>query len=365
MNKSYLLALPACLFIYSCSDSNASRSTLQEPKAYPVISVIEKDTAFSVQYVADIHARKNVNIYARVPGILERIHVDEGETVHKGQLLFTINDDELQISLSKANAALNNARADARVAEVERQRVQMLVDKKIVAGTELDLAEAKLNAFKAKIEEARSEKEAVQKRLSYTRIHAPFDGVIDRLPLKEGSFLSENTQLTSLSDIQSVLAYFNVSEHEYFKLIQGNKDSTGSTEVRLVLADGSLYPFKGKVEAYGSEIDGNTGSIAFRADFPNPGKILKHGASGTLIIGKPSARVLMVPQKSVLEIQDKNYVYLLQQDNTVSMKNFEPSGRIAGYYIVRSGLSAKDKILYEGVQSISNGEKINPVAPKR
>jgi len=364
MNKSYFLAIPASLLIYACSDSNASRKTFREHRDYPVIPVIEKDTSFYVQYVADIQARKNVDIYARVPGILERIHVDEGESVRKGQLLFTINDDELQIALSKANAALNNAKADARVAEVERQRVQLLVAKKIVSPTELDLADAKLNALKAKIEEARSEKEAVQKRLSYTRIHSPFDGVIDRLPLKEGSFLQENTQLTTISDIQSVFAYFNVSENEYFKLMREQEGSAGHAEVSLILADGSLYPFKGKVEAYGSEIDDNTGSIAFRADFPNPQKVLRHGASGTLIISKPSSRVLMVPQKSVLEIQDKNYVYVLGKGNTVQMKNFKPAGRIGDYYIVQSGLSARDKIVYEGIQTISNGEKINPVVHK-
>ncbi len=279
-------------------------------------------------------------------------------------MLFTINDDELQIALSKANATWNNAKADARVAEVELQRVETLVHKKIIAHTELELAEAKLNALKAKIEAAASEKQTVLKQLSYTRIHSPFDGVIDRLPLKEGSFLPENTQLTTISDIQSMLAYFKVSESEYLKLMHEGRDSAMAATVSLVLADGSLYPFAGKIETYGSEIDDNTGSVTFRADFPNPRKVLKHGASGTLIIGRPNARVLMVPQKSVLEIQDKNYVYVLGADNTVQMKNFEPASRINGYYIVESGLTAKDKILYEGVQSIRSGQKISPVAPR-
>ncbi|PSK93241.1 efflux RND transporter periplasmic adaptor subunit [Taibaiella chishuiensis] len=364
MNKNYFIAVPALILVSACTDLNASRDNSAEPQSYPVISVIEKDTALHAQYVADIQARKNVEIYARVPGILEHIHVDEGETVRKGQLLFTINDDELQIALSKANAAWNNAKADAHVAEVELQRVQTLVHKKIISKTEQELAEAKLNALKAKIEEALSEKQTVLKRLSYTRIHSPFDGVIDRLPLKEGSFLPENTQLTTISDIHSMLAYFKVSESEYLKLMQEGRDSTMAASVSLVLADGSLYPYPGKIETYGSEIDDNTGSVTFRADFPNPRKMLKHGASGTLIIGRPNARVLMVPQKSVLEIQDKNYVYVLGADNTVQMKNFEPSSRINGYYIVESGLTAKDKILYEGVQSIRSGQKISPVAPR-
>lgn len=358
------MALPL-LLLYACTSGSASDNTNKQGavKNYPVVPVIEKDTSLHLQYVADIQARKNVEIHARVTGILENIHVDEGEMVRKGQLLFSINDDELQIELSKKMAALNIARADAHVAEVEVQRVKALVDKKIVSSTELDLAEAKLNALKAKIEEARSEKAAVQKRITYTKVHSPFDGVIDRLPLKTGSLLSEGSLLTTISDIHTVLAYFNLSENEYLQLVRNNgDDSLSKNSVSLVLADGTIYPHKGVIDASESEINEGTGSIAFRADFPNPNKVLRHGASATVIISKPPAKLLMVPQKAVLEIQDKNYVYIVGNDNVARMKNFEPAQRVNGYYIIREGLSSGDRIIYEGIQSIRNGEKINPVA---
>lgn len=365
MSRNYIMALPL-LFIYACTTGNASdtANTASEVKTYPVIPVVEKDTSLHLQYVADIQARKNVEIHARVPGILEKIYVDEGETVRKGQLLFSINDDELQIELSKKSAALNIAKADARVAEVEVERVKSLVDKKIVSSTEFDLAEAKLNALKAKIEEARSEKAAVQKRISYTQIHSPFEGVIDRLPLKTGSLLSEGSLLTTISDIHTILAYFNLSENEYLQLIRNTHggDSMSNNKVSLVLSDGSDYPHKGVIDASESEINEGTGSIAFRADFPNPNKVLRHGASATVIISKPSSKLLMVPQKAVLEIQDKNYVYVVGNDNIVRMKNFEPAQRVNGYYVVRNGLSSDDRIIYEGIQSVRDGEKINPVS---
>lgn len=358
MNRNYLLVIPV-LLLHACTQGNAAKNKIEKEKSYPVIAVIEKDTALQMQYVADIQARKNVEIHARVSGMLEQIHVDEGQTVHKGQLLFRINDDELQIALNKANAILNSAKADARVAEVEMERVLLLVEKKIVSATEADLAAAKLNAFKAKIEEARSEKAAVEKRISYTLVHSPFDGVIDRLPLKPGSLVSDGSLLTTISDIHTMLAYFNIAENEYFQLMQAGKDSGNNNEVSLILADGSVYAHKGKVESAESEINEH-GSIAFRADFPNPHRLLKHGASGTLIISKAVSRVLMVPQKSVLEIQDKNYVYVLGKDNVVKMKSFQPAQRINGYYIVQAGLVASDKIIYEGIQSVRDGEKVIP-----
>lgn len=347
--------------LYSCSSSTAKDASPGKDKSFPVVTVVEKDTTLELEYIANIEARKNIEIHARVGGVLEQIFVDEGQMVQKGQLLFSINDDELKIALSKAGAALNSAIADARIAQVEKERIKKLVEKKIISPTELDLADARLNSQKAKIEEARSEKSAVEKRLSYTRIYSPFSGVIDRLPLKSGSLLTEGSLLTTISDISSVYAYFNISENEYLKLMRnGQQDSLG-TEVRLVLADGSRYPFEGQIEASESEIDERTGSIAFRADFPNPRGILKHGASATLSITKPVGRVLMVPQKSVLEIQDRNYVYILDANNVVKMQNFKPAQRINGYYIVREGLQANDRIVYEGIQSIRDGQKINPV----
>lgn len=357
----YLLAMPV-LFLYACTTGNTAPKDQEIRKSYPVINVIEKDTSLHLQYVADIQARKNVEIHTRVGGILEKIHVDEGDAVRKGQLLFSLNDDELQIALAKANATLNNAEADAKVARVEMERVKLLVNKNIVSTTELDLAEAKLNAAKAKIEEARQERAAVSTRLSYTHIYSPFDGVIDRLPMKAGSLLQEGTLLTTLSDINNVFAYFYISENEYLQLVRlHGDDSLSSNEVNLVLADGTNYPFKGKIEAAESEINDNTGTIAFRADFPNPNKVLRHGASATLVIRKPSSRMLMVPQKSVLEIQDKNYVYVVDQKNVVKMRSFKPTHRLKDYYIVSDGLSATDKIIYEGIQFLRDGEQIVPV----
>lgn len=157
-----------------------------------------------------------------------------------------------------------------------------------------------------------------------------------------------------------MLVYFNISESEYFRLMQLKTDSSKPNMVSLILADGTVYPYQGKIMAAESEIDESTGAIAFRADFPNPERLLKHGASGTLLIRQAPSRVLMVPQKAVLEIQDKNFVFLLNKDNTVKMKSFETNQRIDGFYIIKDGLSAQDKIVIEGIQSITDGMKIIP-----
>ncbi len=357
-----LFVIGASLLIAACTTSNANNRQKEAVKTYPVVPLIQKDTLLQMKYVADIQARKNVELHARVSGILDKIYVDEGQYVKEGQLLFSINDEELRIDLNKASAFYNSAIADARVAEVEVQRVRTLVEKNIVSETELELMQAKHLALLAKVEEAHSAVANARRLLSYTQVHSPFDGIIDRLPLKEGSLLSNGSLLTTISDIQSVYAYFNISEREYLRLMQPN-DDTLPNEVRLVLADGSIYAYAGTIEPAESEIDENTGSIAFRASFPNPDGLLKHGASGTLLLDRPVEKALLVPQKSVFEIQDKNYVYVLGNDNTVKMTNFAPGERLAEYYIVRSGLEPSDKIVYEGIQTLRDGELINPVEP--
>lgn len=357
MKKRFFLFIPVLFFSISCTNTQAKKE--KEIKSYPIISLQQKDTTLQLNYVADIQACKNIEIHARLNGVLENIYVDEGQPVKKGQLLFRINKDELNFSLKKAEAVLHSAMADAKVAKVEMARIKTLVQKEILSETELELADAKLSAFNAKIEEAKAQKDAVQKRISYASIYAPFDGIINRLPLKAGSIVNEGSLLTTISDLKCMWVYFNISENEYLKL-NSSSEKSAQEDIELILSDGTMYPFKGKVTAAESEIDATTGSIAFRADFPNPEGLLKHGASGTLIIRKAVKSALLVPQKSVIEIQDKNYVYVLGRDHILRMKSFTPSQRIDGFYIVHSGLSSKDKILYEGIQSVKDGEKIKP-----
>ncbi|MBS1602967.1 MAG: efflux RND transporter periplasmic adaptor subunit [Bacteroidetes bacterium] len=328
----------------------------------PVLTLQQKDTLLQTAYVADIQAVKNVEIRARVKGFLESIYVDEGRLVKKGDPLFKINDEEYKVGLSRTKAALSNAIAAAKASEVEVQRVQILLDKQVVAASELEVAQAKLAADNANIEEARAAVRSAENHLSYTLIRAPFDGLIDRIPLKAGSLIDEGALLTSLSDISSMYAYFSIPENEYLQYERTRQSTPDqrSTEVRLTLADGSSYPYPGKIETVEGEIEQNTGSIDFRARFPNPQKLLRHGATGRLFLSSRIDDVLLIPQKSVFDIQDKSYVYVLTPDNTLKMRNFTPLTRISGAYLVRDGVRPGERILFEGTQNVREGMTILP-----
>ncbi len=354
------ISLAGLILFTAC---NTSTSKKEETSSHiPVVNVVEKDIHLEKIYVSDIQAIQNVEIRSRISGFLERIHVDEGKVVRKGQLLFTLADSEYRAELEKAKASLNSIIAESKTAELEVEKVKLLVDKKIVSTTELAVANAKHRAMNAKVEEARAALRHAQTRLTYTEIRAPYDGVIDRIPLKVGSLLEEGTLITSVSDISSVFAYFNVSENEYLQYLRAKASAEGeqSTIVKLVLSDGKEYEYTGKVETVVSEFHENTGSIAFRARFPNPHNLLKHGATGKVKLTNELEDALMLPQKAVFEIQDKNYVFVVDANNKVTMRSFVPKTRVNDFYIVQSGLKEGDRVVYEGIQNIKEGMVVAP-----
>lgn len=362
MIKRSLMALLSLSIIASCKNKEDLESeSNQVVNEYPVIEVFTKDITSTLEYVADIHAVQNVEIRARVEGYLEAIMVDEGKTVTKGQALFQINQEEYQAELNRAKANLKSAEAETKSAEVELERVKLLVDKNVIAKTELDLAEAKLEIAKAKIEQAKADEIAASVKLANTNIRSPFNGIIDRIPYKIGSLINEGTLLTTISDIEFVNAYFKVSEVEYLKYFKNKEnDSLLNSKVQLIMADGTIYPYNGKIETMETEFEIGTGALAVRAKFKNPDKILKHGSTGKVIINEVLKNSIIIPQKSTLEIQDKNYVFLVDNNNMLTMKSFKPSQRYGDFYIVSEGLKAGDKIVYEGIQSLKEGMVISP-----
>lgn len=355
----YTVAAGILLILGACGNKE-DENEVETAKSVPIHTIRAKDTIIKQTFVANIQANKHVEITARIEGILEKIYIDEGQTIKKNQPLFKINDSEFRIELSKATASYNSAIADAKVAEVEVERVQLLVDKKVIAVSELQLAKSKHNALKAKVEQALAEKSAAEKRISYTLITAPFDGVVERLPLKEGSLVAMGSLLTTISDIHAMYAYFTLSEQDYFRLIQ-LKEKPESEKVELILPDGSLYPHAGNLQFAVSEIEESTGSITFRANFPNPNNILKHGASAKLLIEQALKNVILIPQKAVFEVQDKNYVFMLGANNTIKQHAILPIGRIASFYQIQEGLKGNDQIVLEGIQNLRDGDTISPI----
>lgn len=361
MYKFSLVILLAYMVV-GCT--NEKKVNNEKQPQIPIVTIKKSDTVFDSKKVAEIQAIKNVEIRSRIRGYLENILVDEGKEVKKGQPLFKLTSPEYTADYTKAEAALAKAIAEEVASNLEVERVKMLTSKNVVAKSELVLAESKALVAKAAVSEARASLKNAEAFLSYTTIVAPFDGVINRIPLKIGSLINEGDLLTSISDISSIYAYFHMPEAEYIKYLMAKRKGDSIPDERkisLELADGSLYKYDGIVETVASEIDGTTGAIAFRAKFINPEKLLKHGASGTVNLETDIENVIMIPQKSVMEIQDKNYVFVVDQSNVVKMRNVNLGARIGQSYLVNSGLTVNEKIVLEGVQVLRDGNVISPI----
>lgn len=345
------------MFLFVVLASCTKQQSTEAPEKYQVLKPLIKTVSFENEYVAEIVSVQYVEVRSRVKGYIEKVHVDEGQTVHEGQLLFTISSRVYQQELHKAEAAVKSAVADLKSVEVELSNVRGLVEKNIVSKAELKMLEAKADALRAKIEEEQANREQAIIHLSYSKITAPYKGIINRIAHKMGSLIEEGTMLTSISDNKEVFAYFHLSESDYLNYITV-QDTPEARRVRLILANQTRYKHEGRIEIIESEFDRSTGNIAFRARFPNPDKILKHGANGKIIVKELIENAMLIPQKSTFEIQDQLYAFVLKPDNTIEQRNIVAKMRLPHYFVIESGLSSTDNILYEGVQNVKNGDKI-------
>ncbi len=341
MNKLIMLISIGMLVNFtSCTTKEKEKEEIAE---YTITNPVVKDTTYTKDYVAQIQSLQNVEIRAQEKGYLETLHVDEGANVKSGQLLFNIMPKLYEADYLKA-------KADARVATLELQNTKALADKNIVSKSELAMAQAKLD-------EANADLSMAETHLSFTNIKAPFDGTIDRIHFKKGSLIDEGGILTTISNNKEIYAYFNMSETEYLDYKTRAKSDANSA-VSLLLSNNQLHKYKGVVETVESEFDNSTGNIAFRAKFPNPELLLKHGETGKVRMTVPVKDAMIIPQKATYEIQDKTYVYVVDKNNVVKSRNITIKQELPNIYIVQSGLNADDKILLEGVQTVKEDDKV-------
>ncbi|MCF3107954.1 efflux RND transporter periplasmic adaptor subunit [Niabella sp. CC-SYL272] len=345
MNKIALL-ISLCLITYATTSCKSKKEEKAEIESFSVTSPLKIDTNYVKEYVAQLQSVRNVEIRAQEKGYLEKSYVDEGQYVKAGQLLFRIMPKIYEAEYQKA-------KAEAHSAELEMQNTHLLADKEIVSKNELALSKAKYDVAKAEMALAGA-------HLSFTEIRAPFSGVIDRIRFKQGSLIDEGTLLTTLSDNSNIYAYFNVSESEYLNF---KTDSSGTTKtpLGLTLANAGHYPYPGNIETIEGEFDNTTGNIAFRARFPNPNALLKHGETGKVLMQIPLRNALVIPQKATYELQDKIYVYVVDKDNKVRSRNITVQYELPNLYVIGEGLVETDHILLEGLQTIKEDQKIKPV----
>lgn len=337
---SSIVALCTLFLLASCNNKKEEK---EETEVYPVTNPIKMDTIINKEFVAQIRSEKNIEIRAQEKGFLQNIYVDEGQHVTAGQVMFRIMPQLYQADVLKAQAEVAQA-------QIELNNSSTLANNNIVSPNEKKMAKAKLDAAKAELNLA-------QTHLSFTTIKAPFSGIINRLPLKLGSLVSEGDLLTTLSDNGGIFAYFNVSEPEYLNY-QTHSADRGNDIVSLIMANGETFTDKGIIQTIEGEFDNETGNIAFRAKFPNPNKLLRNGETGKIVMTLPLKNAILIPQKATYEIQDQTYVFVVDKEGKVKSRNIKVAYELPDIYVISSGITTGDQILLEGVQKVKDDQKV-------
>lgn len=329
------------LFINASCESKKHEEHEEETK-HLVSSPIQMDTSITADYVSQIHAYQHIEIRAQERGYLEKIYVDEGQHVKKGQLLF-------QIMPKLYEAEMQRAKAEAEFAKIEYLNTKQLADSDVVAPNELAMAKAQLDKAEAEL--------ALRKvHLDFTEIRAPFDGIINKFHVRLGSLIDEGELLTELSDNSKLWVYFNVPEAEYLDYRSGNNNKM---KVKLKMANNQFFENDGIVETIEADFHHETGNIAFRATFENQKGLLRHGETGSIIVTEALKDALIIPQKATFEVLDKKYVYIVDENNEIHAKEIFIQEELPHLYILKEGLKVSDKILIEGLRLVKEGEKIH------
>jgi len=316
--------------------------TQEETPRLEVTSPLRKDATLTKEYVSQIHAFRHIELRALEKGYLQDTLVDEGQMVEQGAAMFRIMPNVYQ-------AELEMAKAEASVARIEYQNTKALADKNIVSANELALA-------KAHLEKAEAEVNLAQTHLDFTNVSAPFSGMMDHLEVRKGSLVDEGELLTTLADLSKMWVYFNVPEAEY---LDYKFNGMVSPKVKLKLANGRVFDQEGSIETIEADFDNTTGNIEFRATFPNPQQILRHGQTGNILMELPYLNAQVIPQKATFEVLDKTYVYVVNEENKLEQREITIAAELPHLFILSKGLEDDDKVLIEGLRRVVNGQEIH------
>lgn len=362
-----LLIITITLFLASCSNP-APPMAAAPPISLPVATVTETPQQTFVDYPAAIQGASDLEIRPQVAGTIDRILVNEGQFVNKGQLLFQISALPFKAQLNNAKASLSAAKAAVLNAQLEVDKLTPLVQAKVVSAFQLQTAKTTHQIALANVEQASAAVNSAQINLNYTQITAPVSGYIGRLPKKQGSLVNpaDAEALTQLSDVHEVRVYFSLAETDFINFnanYQGNSIADRIKHlptVSLVLADQTIYPIAGKIDMIDGQFDKTTGAITLRASFANSKGLLRSGNTGKIRLGLAHEHAIAIPQSATVEMQDKIFVFAVGKDNKVNKTAIAIDGKAGTNYLIKDGLKSGDQIVLTGLDRLQDGQLIQP-----
>lgn len=369
MFKKSLFIAAAAAMMTSCG-SNQQQSMQQGAPAIATMTVTTGNADLENTYPATIKGKTDIDIRPQVTGFITKVHVDEGDHVRKGQVLFTLDQVQFQAAVDQAKASVNVAKTAVETAQITADNNRALAAKNIISDYARQVSDNQLAQAKAQLAQAQAGLVNAQKNLAYTVVTSPSDGVIGSIPNREGSLASPSSAqpLTTVSDNSEVYAYFSLNEKDLLNLTENGTKSLESSvnelpEVTLRLSTGDIYPEKGKIATVSGMIDNTTGAATVRALFKNPNGMLRSGSTGQVLIPVTFNDVIQIPQKATNELQNIRFAYVVNDSNKVVATPIQISNLNDGKnFVVTSGLTPGQVIAVEGIGTqVRDGITIQPV----
>ena len=365
MKKTFfILSAVACLGFTSCKQQ---QQTGQAPAIRNVLQLKAEECILTKPYSSILLANGSVEVRPRVSGYIFKQHVNEGDYVKAGDLLFTIDTVQVVAEINVARANIEAAKAQVETAQLTFDTKNELFKQQIISANDLQMAQNSLASAKAALAQCQAALVNAERNLEFCKVTSPIDGLVGIIPYSPGNLVSSTSTnpLTTITDVAKMRCYFSISEREALALSRqyGSPEEIAAAlpEVELNLVDGSRYPYKGRVITVSGVPDGTTGSIRIRADFPNPEMMIKSGFSGTLLMPTTVEDAIVIPQQASYEIQSKRFVYVVSDSNTVHATPIEVLSLNDGTnFVVTSGLKAGQKIVTDGVTFLREGQTIAP-----
>lgn len=363
-----LAALGLVVGLSSCGGDQQQMGS-QAPEI-ATLTISEGTSQLNSSFPATIKGKTDIEIRPQVTGFITKVHVDEGQHVKKGQVLFTLDQVTYQAAVDAAKASVNVAQTAVETAKITLDNKKKLLDKNIISQYEWQLADNDYRTALSQLASAKANLASAQKNLAYTVVTSPSDGVVGSIPNREGSLASPSSAqaLTTVSQNDKIYAYFSLNEKDILDLTENGTRSLEAAiaampEVKLQLANGETYPYSGKVATVSGVIDNTTGSASVRTLFDNPSGMLRSGSTGTILIPVTHDNAIIIPQKATFELQDKKFVYVVNDSNVVNARPITIQSLNDGQtYVVTSGLQVGERIATEGVGTkLSEGLQITPV----
>jgi membrane fusion protein (multidrug efflux system) len=358
-------ALAAVFALSACSGKEAGPPP---PVEVVVTEAVQKDVPVFLEMVGQTKGSQDVEIRARVEGYLDRFFFTEGAFVKKGDKLYQIDPKPFQSSLAQAKADLATVQARLDQSTITVNRLKPLVAQKAVSQQELDNALANQDAARAQVDASRARVDNATLDLGYTSIASPIDGVVGTTLVKAGNLVGrgESTLLTTVSQVDPILFRAGIGEAEYLRIARRAEELRAArgdekTKIQLLLADGTVHPESGRVDAIERAVDPTTGTLAVQFTFPNPDRLLRPGQYGRVRFEIEVRKdALLVPQKAVQELQNLYNLAVVGPDNKVSFRNVKVGPRVDSLWVIEEGLKTGEKVVVEGLQRIRDGATVSP-----